>query len=142
MRIWSIHPKCLDTKGLVALWRETLLAKKVLAGKTKAYRNHPQLNRFKEMIDPEGGVDHYLSYIYEEAKRRNYNFNREKINWDFEFMGLAVTKGQIQFEARHLLAKLKKRDPGRFQSLSLLDHFDPHPIFQVVDGPIEDWERI
>lgn len=49
MRIWSLHPKYLDTKGLVALWRETLLAQHVLSGKTKRYKNHPQLARFKNV---------------------------------------------------------------------------------------------
>jgi hypothetical protein len=33
MRIWSLHPKYLDSKGLVALWRESLLAKNVLRDK-------------------------------------------------------------------------------------------------------------
>ena len=49
MRIWSLHPRYLDAKGLVAVWRETLLAKHVLEGKTKGYKNHPQLNRFREV---------------------------------------------------------------------------------------------
>jgi len=31
MRLWSLHPRYLDAKGLVALWREGLLAQKVLA---------------------------------------------------------------------------------------------------------------
>ena len=38
MRLWSIHPKYLGTKGLVALWREALLAQKVLQGNTKGYK--------------------------------------------------------------------------------------------------------
>jgi hypothetical protein len=29
-RIWSLHPKYLDARGLVALWREGLLAQAVL----------------------------------------------------------------------------------------------------------------
>lgn len=37
MRIWSLHPSYLDAKGLVALWRETLLAQKVLLGATVGY---------------------------------------------------------------------------------------------------------
>ena len=41
MKLWSIHPKYLDAKGLVALWREALLAQKVLDGKTEGYKNHP-----------------------------------------------------------------------------------------------------
>ena len=44
MRLWSLHPKYLDKLGLLGLWRESLLAQKVLLGKTKGYKNHPQLN--------------------------------------------------------------------------------------------------
>ena len=46
MRLWSLHPKYLDIKGLVACWREGLLARKVLLDQTKGYKNHPQLIRF------------------------------------------------------------------------------------------------
>jgi hypothetical protein len=78
MRIWSLHTKYLDSKGLVALWRETLLAKHVLEGKTKGYKNHPQLNRFKALKNPIDGINEYLSMVYFEAKQRGYNFNKEK----------------------------------------------------------------
>jgi hypothetical protein len=36
----------LDGRGLVALWREALLAQAVLRGRTRGYR-HPQLARFR-----------------------------------------------------------------------------------------------
>ena len=68
MRIWSLHPKYLDTKGLVALWRETLLAKQVLQNKTKGYRNHPQLNRFKNHSEPLEAINYYLSIVFKEAE--------------------------------------------------------------------------
>jgi hypothetical protein len=35
MRLWTLHPKYLDARGLVALWREALLAQKVLRGATR-----------------------------------------------------------------------------------------------------------
>ncbi len=38
MRLWSIHPKYLDVKGFVGLWREALLAQRVLRGETNVYR--------------------------------------------------------------------------------------------------------
>ncbi len=46
MRLWLIPPKYLDCKGLVALWREGFLAKKVLSNQTRGYKNYPQLLRF------------------------------------------------------------------------------------------------
>ena len=106
MRIWSIHPKYLDTKGLVALWRETLLAKHVLEGKTKGYRNHPQLDRFKHTDKPIESINEYLATVYNEALTRNYNFDKEKINWNFEPSILQVTTGQMEFEKKHLLTIL------------------------------------
>ena len=68
MRLWTLHPRYLDARGLVALWREALLAQKVLRGKTRGYRAHPQLQRFREQADPKphplfcivrGGIRHW-----------------------------------------------------------------------------------
>jgi len=66
MRIWSIHPKYLDTKGLVALWRENLLAKNVLEHNTRGYKNHPQLIRSKNSGTPLQAINHYLAAVYQE----------------------------------------------------------------------------
>jgi len=142
MRIWSVHPKYLDTKGLVALWRETLLAKHVLEGKTKGYRNHPQLDRFKLTEKPVDRINQYLATVYNEARTRNYNFDKEKINWNFESSIINVTTGQIQYETKHLLDKLKIRDTEKFESLSKQKKIDQHPLFKIVKGDIEKWEVI
>ena len=140
MRIWSIHPKYLDTKGLVALWRETLLAKHVLEGKTKGYRNHPQFDRFKLTDKPIDRINQYLAAIYNEALSRNYNFDKEKIDWNFKPSIMCVTTGQIKFETEHLLNKLKIRDKKKFDNLNKLKKIDQHPIFKIIKGDIEDWE--
>ena len=142
MRIWSIHPKYLDTKGLIALWRETLLAKQVLEGKTKGYRNHPQLDRFKQTDNPIDAIHHYLAVVYDEAFARGYNFDRNKIDWQFVPFKMVVTTGQIKYETEHLLNKLKKRDEVKFEELHQLDNFEPHPMFKTVNGEIEKWEII
>jgi hypothetical protein len=142
MRLWSIHPKYLDAKGLVALWRETLLAKHVLEGKTKGYKNHPQLNRFKKSKKPLDSINHYLAVIHQEALSRKYNFDRQKVNWSFRPTSLPVTTGQIQYETIHLLSKIKRRDPKKYEELKTLLTFDPHPLFNVIDGDIEEWEII
>jgi Pyrimidine dimer DNA glycosylase len=142
MRIWSIHPKYLDAKGLVALWRETLLAKHVLEGKTKGYRNHPQLDRFKLTNNPKDAINQYLSAVFDEACTRGYKFDRKKINWDFEIASMVVTSGQIKYEAVHLLNKLKKRDKAKFKELNKMSRFKPHPMFKTVRGKIEEWEIV
>jgi hypothetical protein len=140
MRIWSIHPKYLDAKGLVALWRETLLAKQVLEGKTRGYRNHPQLHRFKQADKPKDAINQYLAAVFDEACARGYHLDRKKISWNFEPVSMPVTTGQIKYETAHLLAKLKKRDRTRFRELDKLAALKPHPLFKPVRGEVERWE--
>jgi pyrimidine dimer DNA glycosylase len=140
MRIWSIHPKYLDAKGLVALWRETLLAKHVLEGKTRGYRNHPQLERFKLAERPQDAINQYLAAVFDEACARGYNFDEKKIKWNYEPASIIVTTGQIKYEAAHLLDKLKKRDKAKFKELNRLRRFKTHPVFKRVRGKVERWE--
>lgn len=140
MRLWSLHPKYLDAKGLVALWRETLLAKHVLEGKTKGYKNHPQLYRFKKSPKPLDSINSYLAVIHQEALSRQYKFDKQKVDWSFLPTSLSVTKGQLQYESVHLLNKIKRRDPKKYEELKTLLSFDPHPLFNLIDGDTEDWE--
>lgn len=142
MRIWSLHPKYLDSKGLIALWREALLAKNVLAGKTQGYRNHPQLARFKKANSPLDSINQYLAEVYKEANERGYNFNREKINWNFTSTALKVTAKQIEYETKHLMKKLEVRDVNKFHELQEVESPDPHPLFHIIRGEIEEWEIV
>ena len=142
MRIWTLHPKYLDTKGLVALWRETLLAKHVLEGKTKGYKNHPQLNRFKAMPNPVACINQYLIGIYDESEKRKFNFDRSKIFYGIVATTMVETQGQLEYEKKHLLAKLKIRDQKSFNILSSIQNLEVHPIFLVVPGEIAEWENI
>lgn len=141
MRIWSLHPKYLDTKGLLAVWREGLLAKNVLEGKTKGYMNHPQLLRFKASKNPQQAISQYLSEIFFEAQRRGYRFDRSKIDWNFDPIKISVTSGQMAYEKRHLEQKLSERTPKLSEILKKEAHPDPHAMFTVVDGEIEAWEK-
>jgi hypothetical protein len=142
MRIWSLHPKYLDTKGLVALWRETLLAKNVLEGNTKGYRNHPQLTRFKNSGNALDCINQYLQVVYVESLNRGYGFDRNKFNAPAQPSTLTVTRGQIEYEKAHLFKKLETRDPERFQLLSHETTLEVHPLFKIVDGGVEEWEII
>jgi len=140
VRIWSLHPGYLDAKGLVALWRETLLAQKVLLGETVGYRNHPQLNRFKESGNAVGAIATYLRFVAEEASTRNYRFDREKI-CNKSYRGkIEVTSGQVQYEFSHLLRKLKVRDKERYNAYAGKSKIEVHPMFVIVKGEIETWE--
>jgi hypothetical protein len=142
MRLWSIHPRYLDAKGLVALWREALLAKKVLEGNTYGYKNHPQLNRFKMAENSLNCINQYLSAVYEEAVKKGYHFDKNKINWNFKPVKLSVTTGQVQYEKKHLLVKLKVRDKRKYNELVDVIEIMTHPIFEQTKGEVEEWEVI
>jgi len=141
MRLWSIHPKYLDAKGLVALWREGLLAQSVLLGKTKGYRNHPQLLRFKGTENPVGAIASYLRCVVHEADRRGYNFNRAKIAGKKSRKKMPVLTGQLEYEFNHLLAKLKKRDINLYNQLKDIENIEPGRIFEEKSGGVEYWEK-
>jgi hypothetical protein len=142
MRLWSIHPKYLDAAGLTALWRESLLARKVLAGGTIGYRNHPQLERFKKTSEPAAMLDTYLQEVYKEARSRGYKFDASKIGISQSIEKMPITAGQLEYELGHLLSKLEKRSPLLFNKYCLLRAPEPHPVFIVVSGKVEPWERI
>ncbi len=142
MRLWSIHPKYLDAKGLVALWREALLAQNVIHNKTKGYKNHPQLTRFKNTQDPKTAIECYLHSVVDEADKRGYKFNRDKILSNGRCDTILVNSGQLEYEFTHLLNKLRIRDPERYQKLKVLQEIETHPLFEEIEGPVEDWEII
>ena len=142
MRLWSLHPQYLDVKGLVAVWREGLLAQKVLQGGTRGYRNHPQLQRFRLQSDPVAAVAGYLSEVWLEADRRGYHFDRTKLANFMDAGTIPVTRGQIRFEWQHLLGKLLRRDLERYHELLGIIEPQLHPLFILIDGDIEKWEVI
>lgn len=140
MRIWSLNLSYLDSRGLVALWRESLLAKKVLSGSTIGYKNHPQLNRFKKCKKPISAMDHYLYLVFQESLKRGFKFNRDKFI-KADPVKIDVTRGQVEYEFFHLLNKLKVRDRSRYESLKELIP-DANSMFNIVPGEIEEWEVI
>lgn len=144
MRLWSIHPKYLDSKGLVALWREGLLAQNVLLGKTKGYKSHPQLMRFKEQDDPIQSMSNFLHIVCDDADSRGYKFQRVKIIKKYipELSNMYVTIGQLDYEWRHFLNKLAVRDSKKFKQIHEIKNIDPNPLFYVVKGQVEKWEII
>lgn len=168
MRIWSLHPSLLDRRALVACWRETLLAQKVLRGLTRGYTNHPQLIRFRAHPQPLEAVAAYLSGLADEADARGYSFNRALIGADEEgasensagensadkveypYVSVAripVPLGQLEYELTFLQHKVAGRDPEWEHQLSerLAARGElaacAHPLFEVVPGAIEPWEK-
>ena len=173
MRIWSLHPCLLDRRALVACWRETLLAQKVLRGLTRGYTNHPQLIRFRAHPQPLEAVAAYLSRLADEADARGYSFNRELIgagkdstnensagkngtdkncadkaeNPYASVVRIPVPLGQLEYELAFLRHKVTGRDPEwEHQLRERLAARDglaacAHPLFEVVPGAIEPWEK-
>lgn len=141
MRLWTLHPKHLDAKGLVALWREGLLARAVLRGATRGYRNHPQLERFRAHASPLTAINTYLRTVVLEAERRGYSFDRQKIGPGRRCAALSATHGQLAYEWKHLLGKLRGRSPALYAQCRKGARPEPHPLFEIVRGGVESWER-
>ncbi len=140
MRLWTLHPKYLDTRGLVALWREALLAQAVLAGKTRGYTRHPQLIRFRETSAPLEAIAAYLNVVEAEAVRRGYAFDATKIMARGEAGQIAATRGQLDYEWLHLKRKLERRAPDWLAGLPASRRPAAHPLFRIVAGPVAAWE--
>jgi hypothetical protein len=141
MRLWSLHPKYLDPQGLVALWREALLAKAVLRGETRGYTHHPQLERFKAHAHPRSAINSYLAAIGEEAVRRGYAFDRSKVGPVRDVRSIPVSSGQLACEWQHLRGKLAIRNPGVLDRWSGVAMPACHPLFRRRPGPVASWER-
>ena len=141
MRLWSLHPKYLDPQGLVALWRVALLARAVLRGKTRGYRYHLQLERFRSRPAPVSSINAYLSALHSEATRRGYHFDKGKIGPVRKIQRIAVTSAQLEHEWQHLLAKLKARNVMQYMKCQALRMPQCHPLLYVRPGRIASWER-
>ena len=141
MRLWTLHPKYLDAIGLVAVWREALLARAVLRGLTRGYRHHPQLARFRSHRSPRLAICAYLQAVHEESERRGYEFDRSKVGRARGGERIEVTEGQLEHEWRHLMAKLRARSQKDYARWKGVATPDPHPMFHIVRGPIEPWEK-
>ena len=141
MRLWSLHPRYLDPRGLVALWREALLAQAVLRDRTRGYRNHPQLQRFRAAPSPAAAIAAYLRAVHAEAAERGYRFDARRIAPGRAVARIAVTRGQLEYEWHHLAGKLAVRAPARRRRMGTPGAVTPHPLFRAVPGAIADWER-
>ena len=142
MRLWTIHPRYLDSVGLVALWREALLARTVLLRRTRGYRSHPQLERFRSQRDPVACINSYLEFVQTEGARRGYRFDRSKIGRTKTSGVLPETLGQLAYEWRHLIRKLEIRNPALARTWRSVPRPQANPLFRIVAGGVRSWERV
>ena len=141
MRLWSLHPHYLDTKGLLAVWREALLARKVLEGNTKGYKNHPQLTRFRSSPDPISAINLFLDSVYDESCKRGFCFDKSKLQ-KASLVSIPVTSGQVRYEAEHLKNKLLRRSKNDPDSIKKTENLELNPLFVLVEGEVESWEKV
>src|SRR5215469_496108 len=139
VRIWTLHPKYLDARGLVAVWREGLLARAVLRGQTRGYRHHPQLRRFRMHPHSLGAINSYLRAILVEASARGYAFDSRKVGPARHAATLRTTRGQLELEWQHLLRKLRQRSPEVYLVRRRVKRVEAHPLFRIVEGGVESW---
>ena len=140
MRLWTLHPKYLDPRGLVALWREALLAQAVLKGETSGYKHHPQLIRFRNTTSPTESIASYLRGVFDESCRREYCFDATKIAAKGNAESIIVTRGQLDYEWTHLKKKLRARAPSWLDRIQTIQRPVPHPLFRIIPGKVEEWE--
>jgi len=141
MRLWTLHPKYLDAVGLVALWREALLAREVLRGNTRGYRFHPQLERFRASTAPRSAVNAYLATVHAEAMGRGYAFDPTKLARVATNVRIEATEGQLRYEWSWLLEKLRRRSVAVHERIRDVSTPEAHPLFTIVEGPVRAWER-
>ena len=141
MRLWSLHPRYLDPQGLVALWREGLLARAVLRGETRGYKHHPQLQRFLEHETPRLAINAYLAAVHAESVLRGYAFDGSKIGPVRVVASIPLSIGQIDYEWQHLLRKLKARNPSVYLQWCAVSDPLCHPLFRPESGPVAFWEK-
>ncbi len=142
MRLWTLHPMYLDSRGLVALWREALLAREVLRGHTIGYRRHPQLERFRACDAPRSAINQYLISIHAEAEVRGYRFDRSKLARVVIEQRIDATDGQLSYEWSWLMDKLRRRSESIYRRQLNVRKPLAHPLFHVVAGPIAPWEHV
>jgi hypothetical protein len=117
------------------------LARAVLSGSTRGYRNHPQLARFSSQSSPLAAIGSYLQAIHMEAVSRGYAFDVSKLDSARMRTRIYVTDGQLEYEWRHLLQKLSVRSPALLKKWASEAKLECHPLFKLRPGPVEPWER-
>ena len=142
MRLWTLHPRLLDATGLVALWREALLAREVLRGRTVGYRHHPQLQRFRSCACPRAAINQYLAAVHAESVLRGYRFDPSKLGRRSQPQRVAVTDGQLCYEWNWLMQKLALRSPTLYRRHLAIVQPDAHPMFRLLSGPVAEWENV
>jgi hypothetical protein len=101
------------------------------------------MKRFRDHPHPQRAIAYYLMGVWKEGHRRGYHFNKAKIGagGSLTIQKIPITKGQLRYELQWLCTKVKRRDPPAYQRLLAVASGECHPIFEAIEGAIEEWER-
>jgi hypothetical protein len=80
--------------------------------------------------------------VFTNAGSRGYRFDRSKLGRATRVPRIVTTDGQLQYEWSWLLDKLQRRSPLIHRRLLEVSVPAAHPLFRVVSGPVEEWERV
>lgn len=150
MRLWSLHPSYLDKQALQVCWADALQALEYYK-QERAYMKgitndlspyfYPCLDRFRMTGSPIAHITNYLHGLCDESERRNTPFGRAKLPEFTPGLRLKVTDGQIAREEKLLLLQLNRRKQTQlWMDLFVAEYVQPHPLFEIVSGPVEPWE--
>lgn len=154
MRLWTIHPKYLDGKRLTSQWKEGIqmmhiwkeIGENPEPAKRLGYVSHPQVRRLSNLLVADSGLislllHQHLTAVHEESVQRSYSFNKKLID-DLapdckNAPKVYVTMGQVAYE----FALMATKNNEWSQKVAIDPYMLCNPIFQVVSGSIESWEK-
>jgi hypothetical protein len=112
------------------------------AGDTRGWRNHPQLDRFKDHSETMDAIGFYPLKIREEASFRGHSYDGSKIRRPINRVALtSITTGQLLYEFSLLLERTRLRMPAWHEKLrEVYDLPKAYPLFEVVEGDVGRWE--
>jgi hypothetical protein len=64
-----------------------------------------------------------------------------KIYGSFTDQKIIETTGQLLYEWEHLKSKLRARNPDWISRIAQFVSPEPHPLFTIVPGDVQNWER-
>jgi hypothetical protein len=98
--------------------------------------------RFRRANSPVRAIAAYLRAVHAEAVRRGYRFDAGKIGRGGEAEKIPVTRGQVEYEWGLLKEKLARRSPARLEKIRETRKPRVNPVFRIVRGRVETWEKV
>lgn len=152
-RLWSFHPVYLDNESLIETWEFSRKAATALRGwmlrRALPYCRHPALERFKACPEPVQAISDYMHILADVGCERKLDqgmlFNTGVIPaWRSGLEYLTVTAGQMELET-WLYGEILVKERGggdAYYDFWIVPEPRPHPLFRVIRGAVEKWEKL